>query len=1065
MKSKKLSLFLVLFVFIAAVMFGCLYIKAPKLTFADTKSPSLEEYTDSDELLNINGDSSNKTIEDFATEVNNLDEGDEVEDLIRVVPIEYVRFIEDDYVFQYSGREYGFFVFHHKLVSTKLIDFVLINFTYEYNDVHCYLTIKLLLQVTLQYNNDNGSETWTIFEEKESKAYYIANPRFASFLQNENSLNYGDQGYSKKDDMGTIIEQANLYYNGIVTIKDGVTQDEGLMIAQSVATGLIDLFFNLIPGGNTAGAIYGTITDITDILSSVDEATGYKVVELNQGSDGQVFYKSRAAQEQEPESVPFTRCIATSSTNDILLTDDSSSYIACDTIINDSNSRSRINQVVQFDILQTSEDSPTKNKVYMNNVDDNGKIIPFVAYRENILFTEMEPYFNISGDNIDGKSVPVYLLPEGEQTITISPKYSGNYSFSVPSNAQFSINNTSVNNNQCYLEGGVKYTIKLSNSLTSQKIISELTCRLADEISLGNNTLSLKGNATQIVKILPNKDGFYEISLNSLNAVIVNGDILSGNKYSVHFENGVTKYLLLKNNSSQNIDLRLTVSEPQLIGESVQQSFSAGKYLRKFINSNDYTSRFKLTFSGSDNTNFVLVSNSDDELESTPSYINGNSVYTFALSPLQECYVYFDFSSSTEFKIEEDDSQWVWVIDGRVYVDNIIELARADEYEFYMGWVDLDGSVTKVEVNYDSLINDADKKYIKVIGQTITICANTQIERIGEDGSVAQTTFYIASKACYPSLTVKVVKNEIKTLYLYKNLNKLQGATAIEVEKGQPNIFEQPEAAGYTFNGYYSSSDNISLNNYYSGFIYKDSSGRVYELSSGSSNPKPSKIIGGSGIKYFNSDMKLIEEFEQIENNTYLYACWVPNMYKVTFDKNGGTGGADYAYYFYSCQMRGPDYPSKELYWYDHYKGPDGKMFFVVGPGVSMHPYYSYSYLEDVTFVAQWRQKDMYVDLDIVSKQGGTWTIEITSHLDEDLTVYYNSKMCNYGDAENWTGLKDVKKIVLEAFGSTTIKISENWFATTIAVSWVIDGTRYISFADQLSTNGSLSIHHSTVQA
>ena len=69
MKSKKLSLLLVLFVFIVAVMFGCLYIKAPKSTFADTKSPSLEEYTDSDELLDINGDSSNKTIEDFATEV------------------------------------------------------------------------------------------------------------------------------------------------------------------------------------------------------------------------------------------------------------------------------------------------------------------------------------------------------------------------------------------------------------------------------------------------------------------------------------------------------------------------------------------------------------------------------------------------------------------------------------------------------------------------------------------------------------------------------------------------------------------------------------------------------------------------------------------------------------------------------------------------------------------------------------------------------------------------------------------------------------------------------------
>lgn len=45
--------------------------------------------------------------------------------------------------------------------------------------------------------------------------YYVANPRFLSYVQNENALNYGDSGYSKYDDEGVIILQSRTNYGKI----------------------------------------------------------------------------------------------------------------------------------------------------------------------------------------------------------------------------------------------------------------------------------------------------------------------------------------------------------------------------------------------------------------------------------------------------------------------------------------------------------------------------------------------------------------------------------------------------------------------------------------------------------------------------------------------------------------------------------------------------------------------------------------------------------------------------------------------------------------------------------
>ena len=92
-----------------------------------------------------------------------------------------------------------------------------------------------------------------------------------------------------------------------------------------------------------------------------------------------------------------------------------------------------------------------------------------------------------------------------------------------------------------------------------------------------------------------------------------------------------------------------------------------------------------------------------------------------------------------------------------------------------------------------------------------------------------------------------------------------------------------------------------------------------------------------------------------------------------------------------------------------------------------------------------------YLKLSIVKKSGTKWTIRIRNLFTSSLPVSYNTKMCNYGDAENWKGLKNIMTVNIPKDNYLDVGISENWFATSIAVSHVREGKRYVSFADGLN--------------
>ena len=100
-----------------------------------------------------------------------------------------------------------------------------------------------------------------------------------------------------------------------------------------------------------------------------------------------------------------------------------------------------------------------------------------------------------------------------------------------------------------------------------------------------------------------------------------------------------------------------------------------------------------------------------------------------------------------------------------------------------------------------------------------------------------------------------------------------------------------------------------------------------------------------------------------------------------------------------------------------------------------------------------------YLELSNLKKNGNKWSVVVTNTSEDNIVLEYNSKLCFEDDAKNWTGLKDIKKISLSPGESTTIIILENWFATTMALSYVNNSRiRVITYANNLNFNGQMSI-------
>ena len=124
--------------------------------------------------------------------------------------------------------------------------------------------------------------------------------------------------------------------------------------------------------------------------------------------------------------------------------------------------------------------------------------------------------------------------------------------------------------------------------------------------------------------------------------------------------------------------------------------------------------------------------------------------------------------------------------------------------------------------------------------------------------------------------------------------------------------------------------------------------------------------------------------------------------------------------------------------------------------------YYINNLNSDTTMNANYKTLNVYkyLEIEIDGKKDSTWKIMIKNPLSSPIEVFYNKKMCYADEAKKWdlNKLKDISSVIVPGNGYKVVDIQENWFATHIALSYIADGHRLITYANNLNADGTITI-------
>lgn len=116
-----------------------------------------------------------------------------------------------------------------------------------------------------------------------------------------------------------------------------------------------------------------------------------------------------------------------------------------------------------------------------------------------------------------------------------------------------------------------------------------------------------------------------------------------------------------------------------------------------------------------------------------------------------------------------------------------------------------------------------------------------------------------------------------------------------------------------------------------------------------------------------------------------------------------------------------------------------------------------YNYLD--SFVTE---KNNHISLKVNSQGFLKWSIRISNSHTAALNISYRIKMCFLEDAKYWKGFdrSDIREIRIDAGSYKDVSISMNFAADSIAASYVAGSTRFVTYAKNLNSNGTLSEYH-----
>lgn len=243
---------------------------------------------------------------------------------------------------------------------------------------------------------------------------------------------------------------------------------------------------------------------------------------------------------------------------------------------------------------------------------------------------------------------------------------------------------------------------------------------------------------------------------------------------------------------------------------------------------------------------------------------------------------------------------------------------------------------------------------------------------------------------------------EVYTVYLYANGGE-GGTYSVQVSCGYPMpAATAPERTGYEFLGYYSS----------------------------------------EGTQYYDEDMNGTAEWDVYSGGT-LYARWQAKSYRVTLNKNGGTGGAGYITVTYGKAMPAATAPSRSGYVFlGYYSSADGGTQYY---SCKMSSARSWDIASGTTLYARWRlpvsaslsQTSFNKIKDSVS---ATLSVANSTSYSVSVSSYHPGVDCSFSSS---TGKLTIKKKESNQSGTITLTVTDNVCgdSCTVTVSYTTSGT------------------------
>ena len=420
---KKITIFITLLV-ITFTYFGINLSNNNVYALDEVSNSARDEYfTETDKLKNDDGSLSNDEIFDFADYVNNASYNEIIDDLEKVIPNEYLN-AEGDVTHYFFGEEYGYYF----SIENNYLDLLLVDVSYDMekenaSDLEHKIKITPILQERFLREIDNDEYIFRKSDNNASYQYFITKPRFLVEAQNANSLNYGDEGYSKETDEGTIITQSRVNYG---TVNYMTNKEIGEELASLVVEKAFTTAIGSIPIYGTAiSLIYDLAIGVGEIMIDAEDT----VIETN--NENNIYTEqSKTAQKNNSELPSYSRLSIVLPKDEVLLSDADNSYAEVITVLNDSNSRTRLYQQCDFEIYRRYGNHGKLEKVIGNNEDE--------SYSFRHFKTTYDEMSKISIDNNAlNKDYSVYLLDNGDQYFNIDCRKTSNY--------QLNFNNELIN--------------------------------------------------------------------------------------------------------------------------------------------------------------------------------------------------------------------------------------------------------------------------------------------------------------------------------------------------------------------------------------------------------------------------------------------------------------------------------------------------------------------------------------------------------------------------------------------------------------------------------------------